>query len=299
MKPTTCGHGWYGLGKGLNPALLSAMHMVRSYVGRHRYRNAAWVADYAINTVGRVRVVSRTRPWRPRQARTLHLYPPGTIYWEDYPAGGKALCDFAFVLFLGGEAAGLDKLIHPRAGYARFLDPEGLARTLFDEIVRIGKERGDDGFWQAQAALCRLIDLLRKSEPAEEDETRLIGHPAPAAAPSDLVRETDAYLSQHLAGPVLLADLAKHLHVSVSTLSHGYRAETGGSPMSRLMQLRLNQAKVLLLGGQKLSSIVNATGFCDIAHLSRTFKQFEGVSPREYLRTLARAVLPGSHLNGG
>jgi AraC-like DNA-binding protein len=129
---------------------------------------------------------------------------------------------------------------------------------------------------------------LRKSEPTEEDETRLIGHPAPTTV-SAFVRETDAYLSRHLAGPVILADLAQHLHVSASTLSHRFHAETGETPMSRLMRLRLNQAKTLLLSGQKLSAIVEATGFSDMAHLSRTFKRAAGVSPREYLRVLARA----------
>jgi AraC-like DNA-binding protein len=129
---------------------------------------------------------------------------------------------------------------------------------------------------------------LRKSEPTEEDETRLIGHPAPITV-SAFVRETDAYLSRHLAGPVILADLAQHLHVSVSTLSHRFHAETGETPMSRLMRLRLHQAKTLMLSGQKLSAIAEATGFSDMAHLSRTFKRAEGVSPREYLRVLARA----------
>ncbi len=288
MKSSTYGHGWHGLGKGINPVLLAAMHMSRPYAGLHRYKHPAWVVDYAVNTTGRVRVASRTRPWRPRLAGTLHLYPPGTIYWEDYPAGGKALCEFAFVYFLGGEAAGLDPLIDSGAGYARFLDPEGLAGPLLEEIAQIGQMSGNDGFWQAQAALCRLIDRLRKSERTEEDETRLIGHPAPTTV-SPFVQAADEYLSAHLAGPVLLADLAQHLHVSVSTLSHSYHAETGETPMSRLMRLRVNQAKTLLVSGQTLSAIAEATGFSDMAHLSRTFKRAEGVSPREYLRALTRS----------
>jgi transcriptional regulator GlxA family with amidase domain len=93
----------------------------------------------------------------------------------------------------------------------------------------------------------------------------------------------------HLARPIALADLARHLHVSVSSISHRFHAETGETPMNRLMHLRLNQARAMLLSGQKLRAIVEATGFSDMAHLSRTFKRFEGVSPRAYLRTLAQA----------
>jgi len=265
---------------------MSALHMARCYAGRHRYLHPVWVVDHAINTSGRIRVLSRSRPWLPSLPGTLQLYPPNTLYWTDYPEGGKSLCEFSFVFFRGGEAVGLDKLIPPRAGFARFLDPDGLAGATIEEIARIGQKQGTAGFWQAQAGLCRLIDLLLASAPSEHDEPRRIGHPAsfPAPTPSALVRATEDYLRRHLAQPVALAELAQQLQVSVSTLSHRYRAETGETPMTRLMQLRMNHAKILLTSGQKLSAIVEATGFCDSAHFSRAFKRLEGVSPREYLR---------------
>lgn len=287
MKQFVYGHAWHG-GRHGPIRLLSAMHCDVFYAGRLRFRHPTWVVDYVINTSGRVRVASPARPWRARLPRTLHLYPPNTVYWEDYPGARKSLCDYQYAFFRGGEGAGLDRLIHPRAGYARFLDPEGLAEPLLEEMALIGRKSGDDGFWQAQAAFCRLIDLLLKSQPVE-DETRLIGRPASVAPPSDLVRETDAYLSTHMADRILLADLAEHLHISVSALSHRYQAETGATPMTRLAQLRLKTAKTMLMGRQKLSTIVEVAGFSDAAHLSRTFKRAEGVSPREYLRARAKS----------
>ncbi len=282
MKLVVYGHSWVELGRDGPPALITAMRMTQQLTGLHHFHHSPWVVDYAANTAGRVRVASRSRPWRPRLPKTLHLYPPGTTYWEDYPKGRKTLSDFSFVFFRGGEAAGLDRLIAPRAGYARFLDPEGLAGPLIEESARVGQQRGDAGFWQAQAAFCRLIALLHESTPTAEAETRLLGQPAPAASPSDLVRKTDAYLSQHLAGPVGRADLAKHVNVSISTFSHRYHAETGETPMTRLMRLRMDRAKMLLLGGHKLDAIAEATGFYNAAHLATTFKSVEGVSPRAY-----------------
>ncbi|MBM4143835.1 MAG: hypothetical protein FJ225_09635 [Lentisphaerae bacterium] len=122
MKPVVYGHGWGGAGRAF-PRLFSAMHISLMFTGLYPLRYSFWVADYAVNTAGRVRVASRSRPWRQCLARTLHRYPPNTVYWEDYPRGRKTLCEYSYVFFNGGEGARLDRLIDPRAGYARFVDP--------------------------------------------------------------------------------------------------------------------------------------------------------------------------------
>ena len=271
------------------PALVTAWHAIRRLSGSCiKWKYPVWVVDYSFSELERVRVASATRPWRPRLARTLHLYPPETVFWEDYPVRTTALSDCAYILFLGGEAAGLADLVHPRARYGRFLDPEGILGPLMLEIARIGHEEGEHGFWQAQATFCTLIDRLHRSEPVEQ-ETRRIQRATPATEPSDLVRSANTYLTARLADGVTLAELATHLHVSVSTLSHRYRAETGDSPMGRLLGTRVNLAKALIVKGQSLKAVAETTGFSDAFHLSKTFKRLEGLSPRAYLQNLRHA----------
>jgi AraC-like DNA-binding protein len=246
--------------------------------------------DYAFNRVERYRVASRVGPWRVWQAHTLRLIPPGVTYWElCRPGVGQPLSDVAFVSFLGGEAMGLDKLVHPRARYALFLDPEEIVGPLLAEMARIGRDLGEDGYWQAQSLFCTLLDWLLKSEPVE-GEIRRIGRIAPTgkSARSDFIQAANAYLEQHLGEPVELAQLARHLHVSASSLSHRYRQEMGVSPMAHLQHLRIRQAKTMLLAGHKLASVAEALQFSDICHISRTFKQMEGVIPRVFLAGMRR-----------
>ena len=80
------------------------------------------------------------------------------------------------------------------------------------------------------------------------------------------------------------------MNVSISTISHRYHAETGETPMTRLMRLRIDRAKMLLLGGQKLAAIASATGFYDAAHLAATFKRVEGLSPHAYRQRTQKAI---------
>jgi len=58
--------------------------------------------------------------------------------------------------------------------------------------------------------------------------------------------------------------------------------------MSTLREMRVEVAKTLLLGGERLAGIAARIGFCDGYHLSRTFKQVTGLSPKSYLASLRR-----------
>ena len=276
------------------PALVTAWHARRWLRDAClKWKYPVWVVDYSFSELEQVRVASATRPWRPRVARTLHLYPPETVYWEDYPPRVRAPSDCAYILFLGGDAAGFPALVHPRARYGRFLDPDGSAGALMMDIARTGHEEGEAGFWKAQAHFCALVDRLHRSEPVA-DETRRIRTSLPPPASSSLVQSVNGYMTEHLAEGISLAALARHLHVSVSTLSHRYRAESGITPMEHLLRLRVNLAKASIVKGQALKAVAESTGFSDASHLSRTFKHLEGVSPRDYLQRLRQADRGGA-----
>ena len=278
---------------GATPSLTEVAHVTRGpgeATWLHCWKHRVWTLVYTFNTATRWRLGSAASPWRTRAANTLLLIPPGTPYWEDLLPGGHEPSDMAWVKFVGGDKD-VRSLIPPGRRYAHFLDPEGIAGGLFNEIVNVYHEHGVRGYWRAQATFCLLLARLQESEPVAGDEeaTRRIGAPSAAAAPTGLVQRVNAYLPQCVAQPFKLADLARHLNVSVSLLSHRYREQTGETPRRHLLRLRLDQARAMLVTGYALKEIAAATGFANAFHLSRTFKSIEGVSPREYLRSPGRA----------
>lgn len=278
--------GWIASAK---PALIESGYD-RIEVSAHapeRFKHPVWVIDYAFRANGHYRVASPASPWLPRMPNTLHLYPPETVYWEDRSAAEDKLIENAYLKFGGGEAASLDNLIRPPARYARFLDPDGIAGKLMLEIIDIEERQGNQGFWRAQSVLCLLIAWLQESEWVEGEAFR-IGTAAPAVTPSNLVGKVDAHLAVHLDQPLRLEDLAKALKVSVSSISHRYRKETGETPRQHHVRLRLERAKTMLMSGQTLSEAAAATGFCDPFHLSRVFKDYEHVSPTVFVRRLRK-----------
>jgi AraC-like DNA-binding protein len=100
----------------------------------------------------------------------------------------------------------------------------------------------------------------------------------------DLLARVHRYFRDHLAGPVRLRDVARHVGVSESGLSHTYRQLAARTPMQTLQQFRLDAAmQDLRRRNDKLETIARRYGFADAFHLSRAFKRRFGVSPRQWL----------------
>jgi len=133
--------------------------------------------------------------------------------------------------------------------------------------------------------------------PLPEGETlQAVGAAAQAAAstapaPShdglhDGLKRALAYLKDHAAEPVTLGDLARQAHVSQSHLGFLFRSELGTTFKLLLQQQRIEHAKQLLRGGQRLriTDVALQVGFGDLSHFEKSFRRLVGVSPRSYRR---------------
>lgn len=263
------------------PRLMAAMYYARTSVGLSgRICQPFWVLDYSCRHCGLTRVGTPKSPWCQRLPSVAHLYPPGTAYWED-TRSVAGLSEGAWVVFAGGDEAGLKECIPKNHAYARITDPNGLILAKLQAAAVVGTEKGASGFWEAQAILCSLLQLLRQLAPAEEGADLTT---APVTSPDSFVKTVDAFLSARIGGSVSLAEIAKALHVSPSTLSHRYAAESGRSPLAAFHAMRLEIARALLMQGLKLDAVAEQTGFCDAFHLSKAFSRHFAMSPADYRR---------------
>jgi len=246
-----------------------------------------WVLDYTFASHGRLRVGSPRARWKARDKNIAHLYSPDTRVWEDTTKEKNRRRHSAWVDFRGGSEAGLEKLILPEYGYARFNDPQGILGSIISTAAETGHQYGEDGFWKAQSLLCSAIQLLLHAE-AGTHEVYTVRDESNIIRASDFVKEVELFIKSRLFDRITLNGIAQHVHLSESALSHRYRRETGETPMTTLHRMRIEHAKALILRGFPLKAIGYELGYSDEFHLSKTFKRITGISPREYKRKVRR-----------
>ena len=80
-----------------------------------------------------------------------------------------------------------------------------------------------------------------------------------------------------------LDGLARSYGISVSSLSHRFRAVTGTSVIDYLLSCRMAHAKRMLVEtSDSIGTIVEACGFSDSSNFSRAFRQQNGMTPSAF-----------------
>nr|BBH92306.1 AraC family transcriptional regulator [Thermogemmatispora argillosa] len=89
-----------------------------------------------------------------------------------------------------------------------------------------------------------------------------------------------AYLRRHFSEPLRIEHLARELGMSVSSLHHHFKAVTGLSPLRYVKQLRLQEARRLLLNeGLDATSVAFRVGYQDVSHFNRDYRALFGLPP--------------------
>jgi AraC-like DNA-binding protein/mannose-6-phosphate isomerase-like protein (cupin superfamily) len=89
--------------------------------------------------------------------------------------------------------------------------------------------------------------------------------------------------------PFSVDALSNELNLSADHAARLFKSATGFAPMEYFQQRRVQHAGTLLLNPEaRITEVAYALGYADAAHLSRMFRRYRGMSPREYRRMYVR-----------
>lgn len=110
---------------------------------------------------------------------------------------------------------------------------------------------------------------------------------------SDMARAVER-LRQDFDRPLHIEEIAQDLGMSVSGFHHHFKAVTAMSPLQFQKQLRLQEARRLMLGdGLDAASAGFRVGYQDASHFNREYKSLFGVPPMRDVQRLREAAIAG------
>lgn len=108
-------------------------------------------------------------------------------------------------------------------------------------------------------------------------------HTAQENKHSDYVEKALLYLEEHYCHPITIQDIADHLGINRSYLHRIFKASTGSSLQSYLLDQRMRHACILLVDtDQSIQAIAHSVGYPDPLNFSKIFRQKVGISPSGY-----------------
>lgn len=236
------------------------------YLGEARYQYDPY--HYLLTTldlpvVGRVLVASKERPY---MGLRLNLDPAlvGSVMVEVGQLPPRKQGDAKAIIVSPLEATLLDAVLR----LVRLLDSPTEARLLLPLITREIIYRllvGEQG------------DRLRQM-------TVLGGH-------TYRIAQAVEKICREFSQPLHVEEMARQIGMSVSGFHHHFKSVTAMSPLQFQKQLRLQEARLLMLGEHLDAATAGyRVGYDDASHFNREYKRLFGVPPIRDVERLREAV---------
>lgn len=156
----------------------------------------------------------------------------------------------------------------------------GLSQRAHEHWQRVKAARGIQRF----GAFCEyLADLARCTDYRLLSAVQMQG--ADDDAQMDQINAIVSRITDHIAQPVSLADVAAELGMSESRFSRFFRRATGNNFTDFVNRVRINRACQLLMETDRyVTHICYEVGFNNVANFNRRFLEIKGMTPSEFRR---------------
>jgi AraC-like DNA-binding protein len=91
------------------------------------------------------------------------------------------------------------------------------------------------------------------------------------------------FIRENYAHPLKMEDICSAADLSPSYLIRAFKNRYGLTPHAYLTNCRIEFSRSELRRGRPIAEVANAAGFCDQAHMQRSFKKLVAATPGQYL----------------
>jgi AraC-like DNA-binding protein/quercetin dioxygenase-like cupin family protein len=138
--------------------------------------------------------------------------------------------------------------------------------------------------------LLALLQVLARSAAFRSLHARGFALPVDARH-YERVERIFEYVTNHFQEPIALEEVAGRANLTVPAFCRFFRKLTGKTFVQFVNEIRISHACSLLAKGEMgIAAISYESGFNNLSHFNKQFRQIAGVSPREYRSKFVRIV---------
>ena len=196
-----------------------------------------------------------------------------------------------------GDRTGAKEILNSLLGKIMFHNPGNinLLKARLVELLSVLSRAAAQGGVDINALLNKNMEYIHKvlTIDTQEDICVWISHAlddfiesvysSQDAKKMSQLKPAIEYMQYHYDQPLMLADIAKTAHLSVSRLAHLFRDQMGITLIDYLTNIRINHAKRMLLTTESnCTRICYEVGYNNQSYFTRVFKQITGMTPRDF-----------------
>lgn len=201
-------------------------------------------------------------------------------FFEESPDGISLFTNNRSVMKLAATEIDIilvKRLLHsnPGRGINRSNNPKVYEKeAYYKEYQSLNNEMKTHLKFENQGILLQLISRFLSAKGFKQS--------APQATPSKIL-DTMGYVQLHLSKNLTVAQLAKRVNQNQDYFSKQFLLHTGQRPLNYIHEKKIERAQYLIATTDKtFLEIAMDTGFSNLPHFSKIFKQIVSLTPGEY-----------------
>ncbi|WAC03043.1 AraC family transcriptional regulator [Lacinutrix neustonica] len=103
-------------------------------------------------------------------------------------------------------------------------------------------------------------------------------------------KQINNYIETHIYDKFSLNELSKIANINKFGFAKKFKTSTGMSPINYILMKKVFSSKKLINQQTELTAIAYQYNFTDLAHFSKTFKRFVGISPKNYQQSIIQKL---------
>jgi len=106
----------------------------------------------------------------------------------------------------------------------------------------------------------------------------------------DSFSKINNYIENHIYDKIQLNELSKIANINKFGFAKKFKASTGMTPMNYILMRKIFSSKKAINSNSELTEIAYKYNFTDMAHFSKTFKRFIGISPKKHKESVIAKI---------